>query len=133
MKKKLSEILSENIGSLIGDGRRFSSNVDAERKTGVPKSTFDRLRNANKPGIPTTGVDKLEDIASALKIEPWQLIYPGLNINSPPLIKKSEITDEQTELIKAFELLGNEEKEYILKKIYSLIDDKSSGQGAKSA
>lgn len=133
MSKKLTDILAENIGNLFAPNGRFSSNGDAEKKTGVKRSTFDRLRNANKQGTPVVGVDKLEAIAKSLNLEPWQLIYPDLNIENPPSVKELKISQKQIELIKNFEQLGKEEQEYILKKIYSLLDDKSFTSKAESA
>lgn len=126
MSKKLSVILSENFGSLFGEAGRFTSNAAAESKTGVPRSTFDRLRNANKPGTPVVGVDKLEDIAKSLKIEPWQLIYPGLDIDNPPTVKESPLLKKHIKLVAEFDKLGPEEQEYIFKKIKALLDDGES-------
>ncbi len=133
MSKKLTDILAENIGKLFVPGGRFSSNGDAEKKTGVKRSTFDRLRNANKQGTPVVGVDKLEAIAKSLGVEPWQLIYPDLDIDNPPSVKEIKLSQNQMELINIFNRLGRDEQEYIFKKIYSLIDDKSSGPKAESA
>jgi transcriptional regulator with XRE-family HTH domain len=80
---KTLKILAGNLNALIGPGRRFSSNDVAARASGVGRSTIDRARKAEV----ALRLDNLEQLALAVKAEPWQLLVEQFNVENPPILE----------------------------------------------
>lgn len=86
-------ILAANMNRLVGRGGVYSSNEAAQKASQgrVSRSTFDRLRNIDKAGSVSVGVDKLEGVAKTFGLEVWQLFTPNLDPHRP-----RKLADEQT-------------------------------------
>ncbi len=66
------DILAANINALIDSHPTFGSPPVLVEASGIPNGTLGRIRTAQ---VATT-VDKLEGLATAFKVEPWELLVP---------------------------------------------------------
>lgn len=78
--------LAANMNRLIGRGGVHSSNEAAQKASQgrVSRSTFDRLRNIDKAGSVSVGIDKLDGVAKTFGVEVWQLFTQNLDVRKPP-------------------------------------------------
>jgi hypothetical protein len=75
MSKSL-QILSANLESLIGEGRRFRNDAEMGERTGLGQRKIHRLRNqAGEPKI-----DNLDILAERLHVPIPALLSPGMNV-----------------------------------------------------
>jgi transcriptional regulator with XRE-family HTH domain len=74
-----SEILAANVQTLID---RVGSGSELARLTGVAQKTISRIAN----GENAVTLDTLNDLAKGARLQPWQLLSPGLNLSNPPLL-----------------------------------------------
>ena len=86
MGKHVTETLAANLNRLIGPGRMFSSNEAAAEKSKVGRSTIDRARKAEV----SIRVDNLDELATAFRLEAWQLLVKELDPASPPQLAKPD-------------------------------------------
>lgn len=87
-------ILAANMNRLIGRGGVYSSNEAAQKASQgrVSRSTFDRLRNIDKAGAVSVGVDKLEGVAKTFGLEVWQLFTPNLDPHRPRKLAEDHVS-----------------------------------------
>lgn len=65
--------------------------VALAKRAGTSPSTVARLRN----GEVAAGIDTLEAIASAFGLRAWQMMVPGLEPTSPPMLAADVATAQQ--------------------------------------
>lgn len=114
MSDKTLAILASNMNRLIGRDGVCSSNEVAQKASQgrVSRSTFDRLRNADKPGAVSVGIDKLDDVAKTFNVEAWQLFVPMLDIRALPRLASTKLPAFDTVDL---EKLGALEKDQLAK------------------
>lgn len=95
--------LAANMNRLIGRGGVYSSNEAAQKASQgrVSRSTFDRLRNIDKAGAVSVGVDKLDGVAKTFDVEVWQLFVDGLDVRDKPKLA----TKDDAPALPAFEVV----------------------------
>jgi hypothetical protein len=69
----------ENVCKLMG-GSKPPSLDDVVTRTKVPRGNLQRIRDGNQ----RVAFENILKLAAAFKIEPWQLLFDGLDPNNPP-------------------------------------------------
>lgn len=92
MGKHVTETLAANLNRLIGPGCMYSSNEAAAEKSKVGRSTIDRARKAEV----SIRVDNLDELATAFRMEAWQLLVKELDPAKPPKLATSSPTNEES-------------------------------------
>lgn len=87
MGKNAVEQLADTLSRLIGPGQRYVSVSELEKASGVGKSTIARARRAET----ALKIDNLSDIAKAYKLEPWQMLVPGVDPQNPPRLFTADL------------------------------------------
>ena len=88
MDKISRRILADNIGRMIEKSRgsvrgwALSNKLDPRQIDRLTKREF------------ATTVDTLDEIAEAIGVQPWQLLVPNMNPDSPPLLVMSKTERE---------------------------------------
>jgi transcriptional regulator with XRE-family HTH domain len=134
MGNEAVKILADNLNRLIGLGKRFASNEAAASASGVSRSTIDRARR----GEVNLRVDNIAELAKAFHLQPWELLYPGLDPATPP---SSSEKGTEWPLVgvtpQDFDLIPAEEREEVTALVQSKINrhrvkPKKSAGGAGS-
>lgn len=74
----LRTVLAENFKRLM-EARRFVSLKEVTARNGGTNGTLDRIRR----GASAATIDSIEQLAKALRVEPWHLLVPGFDPNKP--------------------------------------------------
>lgn len=85
MGLSIDKLLSENLKRLFAK-KGITSAVKAQDALGVPRSTIDRALNARG----SAKVETLEEIATGLKLEAWQLLVPDLDPDNLPTLAQPD-------------------------------------------
>lgn len=119
MGHSIDKILADNL-NLLFEQRGITSAATAESALKVPKSTIDRAWHQRS----MARVDTVADLAVALKLEPWQLLVPGLNPARPPKLAEDGVkqavaldqfnADELIELLAILQQASQREREHII-------------------
>ena len=85
LEPTLRETLADNLNRLISQSTDLTTTKKVAKKSGLGNGTIGRLRNAQ------TGLtlDKLEKLARAFEVEPWQLLAPGFEPENPYVLPTS--------------------------------------------
>lgn len=110
MGKKTVAILASNISRNIGPGRKFATILDLEKRSGVGKSTIDRIRK----GETSARIDNLEALATAFGLSAWQLLVPELDPKTPPAIEGDGLPQKAREMVGLFDQLEEGQKDILL-------------------
>jgi hypothetical protein len=78
----LDKLLAANLGRIF-EARGITSAKKAEEQLKVPRSTVDRAWNCRS----MARLDTLQDVAAGLKVQPWQLLVPGLDPHNLPQLE----------------------------------------------
>jgi hypothetical protein len=122
MGVSIDEILAANLTALITrEGSPLPSNKAVEKKSKVGQATIDRARKS-QPGL---SIGKLEALARAFDLEPWQLLYPGLDPVAPPRVGTAQEPEGLWPFPgtspEEFELIPPAEKEEVLSLVRSKV------------
>lgn len=112
MGKKVVDILAQNLVRNCGPGYRFDTITELGRKSGVGKSTIDRL----KKGESAVRIDNLEGIASAYGLAAWQMLVPDIDTNNPPELLGDGLSPGALIMLRLFNALGEPEQRYLIEK-----------------
>lgn len=88
MPSKALRVLSENLERLIAAHPELNTQPKLAKEAKIDQKTVYRIvTKQNEPSL-----DKLEKLAKALGVEPWQLLVPGLQPAALPVLAEVEAT-----------------------------------------
>lgn len=83
---KLRDVLAKNIAVLMDAKADVGTEVLLRRKAKLGGGTLDGARQATT----SITIDSLEKMAAAFRLQPWQMLVPDINPDSPPQLKEDE-------------------------------------------
>lgn len=110
MAKAAIQVLAENLTAL---SRAPKAEFRTQREIGEKAKIDQRTVGRIMAGAHSAGVDKIEALAGVFKVQPWQLLYPGLESNSPPNVSNFSLAAK--ELARAYDALpdGREKQDLL--------------------
>lgn len=82
-KLSAEKVLAANLNALMASDESLNTVEKLSKRSGIGTGTIDRLRRAEASARLYTIVA----IAVAFKMEPWQLLVPGLMPDNPPILQ----------------------------------------------
>jgi hypothetical protein len=96
MKPSIKAVLAENVRKVL---ERDGANPTNWTRTPAQKKAVQRVLSGHNAEL-----DTIEEIARLADLQPWQLLFPNLDVNNPPVFALSE---EERKLYQALGALAN--------------------------
>ena len=81
--KPTKEVLAENINALMRANTSLDSNPKLSDKSDLGTGSISRIRNAEG----AVNLDTLDKLAKCFDLQPWQLLVPGMDPASLPVLR----------------------------------------------
>lgn len=89
--KATKGVLAENLNKLMRAHPSLESNPKLSKRAKLGVGTIARVRNSDA----AVNLDTLDKLAGCFDLQPWQMLVPGLDAKSPPVLRSMSAAESE--------------------------------------